>query len=165
MRTSARKHFGDDGQVFVEISFQFSNAVNPLWTGEKDDQINLQNLTLPRILINRTGLSHVSFAGSDLYESFMCRDDFENCDFTLANLSKCDMRASRFVKCKFRNANLQGADFRMAELTGCEFSDANMTGTIFDDTITYKSLLNKLSDSQKRVICWAPHAGPEPPGG
>src|SRR5262249_361591 len=46
-----------------------------LLTGEKGDEINLENLTLPRTFVNRTGLSYVSFAGSDLSESFMCWND------------------------------------------------------------------------------------------
>lgn len=133
--------------------------------GEKKYQINLRNLTLPRTYINRTGLSYVRFAGTDLSQSFMCWNDFENCDFTSADLSGCDMRASLFAKCKFRDANLRGADFRWSKLTGCDFTDADMTGTIFDDNSTYKPLWNKLSEAQRKVITWEPHSGPEPPGG
>lgn len=66
--------------------------------GERNKKIRLENLTLPRTYINRTGLVRVSFARSDLSESFMCWNDFENCDFTEADLSGCDMRASFFFQ-------------------------------------------------------------------
>jgi Pentapeptide repeats (8 copies) len=52
----------------------------------------------------------VNFAGTDLTESWMCWNDFDDCDFSDADLSSCDMRASEFNRCKFVGAVLRGIE-------------------------------------------------------
>src|SRR5947209_58207 len=58
------------------------------------------NLTLPRSFFGRSWFLRVNFANTDLSESRMCWNDFEDCDFSGADLSGCDMRSSIFERCR-----------------------------------------------------------------
>ena len=65
------------------------------------EDADLSNLTMPRQYVNRSGFERVSFRNSDLNQSFMCWNDFVECDFSDADLACCDMRASVFRDCSF----------------------------------------------------------------
>jgi uncharacterized protein YjbI with pentapeptide repeats len=122
------------------------------------------HLTMPRTFFGRSWLVRVNFADTDLSESCMCWNDFDDCDFTGADLSGCDMRASIFRRCKFAGAVLRGADLR-STFDGCDFSGANLTGAIAESAGPRARLRDLLSAGQQAVVSWTEEAGPEPPGG
>src|SRR5262249_50770594 len=98
-----------------------------MWT-----DTDLSNLTMPRRMINRSGFERVSFRNTDLSQSFMCWNDFINCDFTDADLSCCDMRASIFDSCSFVRCKLIAADLRRSSFEDCDFTDADLRGAFIE---------------------------------
>jgi uncharacterized protein YjbI with pentapeptide repeats len=94
---------------------------------------DLSNLTLPRRYVNRSGFEGASFRNTDLSQSFMCWNDFVECDFTDADLTCCDMRASVFRDCTFVRCKLVGADLCGSDFDGCDFTGADLTGARIDD--------------------------------
>lgn len=92
------------------------------------EDTDLSNLTFPRRHINRTGMTRVSFRNTDLNQSFLCWNDFIECDFTDADLTCCDLRASVFEGCSFVRCKLIGADLRGSSFEGCDFTAADLTG-------------------------------------
>jgi uncharacterized protein YjbI with pentapeptide repeats len=128
------------------------------------------HLTMPRTFFGRSWLVRVSFADTDLSESCMCWNDFDDCDFTGADLSGCDMRASKFTGCKFVGAVLRGADLRRSYFKDCEFTGADLTGAVAEGGILYTrsgytGVADFLTKKQQAVMTWTPDEGPEPPGG
>jgi len=122
-------------------------------------------LTMPRTYFGRSGFYRVRFTGTDLSESRMCWNDFEDCDFSGADLSGCDMRASVFKRCRFAGAVLRGADFRHSTFEDCDFAGAELSGAVAEDTDFQGCVQDYLSDEQQTVMSWAEDEGPEPPGG
>lgn len=128
------------------------------------------NLTLPRTFFGRSWFARVSFVNTDLSESRMCWNDFNDCDFTGADLSGCDLRASTFTDCKFVGSVLRGADLRRSYFMDCDFDGANVTGAVAEDGILYTEsghagVADFLTPEQQAVMTWTPDEGPEPPGG
>ena len=104
-------------------------------------------------------------AGTDLSESCMCWNDFDDCDFSGADLSGCDMRASIFRRCSFAGAVLRGADLRRSSFDGCGFAGADLSGAVAEDTGSRARLRELLSAEQVAAVSWVESGGPEPPGG
>jgi uncharacterized protein YjbI with pentapeptide repeats len=129
------------------------------------EDVDNSNLALPRTYFRRSLLRWVSFANTDLSESRMCWNDFEECDFSGADLSGCDMRASRFEGCKFVGAILRGADVRRSSFENCDFSGADLAGAIAEDEDAIGCVQDYLTGAQQAVMAWAPDSGLEPPGG
>jgi uncharacterized protein YjbI with pentapeptide repeats len=128
------------------------------------------HLTMPRTFFGRSWLVRVNFAGTDLSESCMCWNDFDDCDFTGAELSGCDMRASIFRRCRFVGAVLGGADLRRSYFKDCDFTGADLTGAVAEDGILctpsgHTGVADCLTREQQAVMTWTPDEGPEPPGG
>jgi hypothetical protein len=130
-----------------------------------DDQSDLSNLTLPRTFFGRSWFIRASFANTDLSESRMCWNDFDECDFCGADLSICDMRASFFRGCKFVGAVLRGADLRRSSFEDCDFAGADLTGAVAEDEDAMGCVQDYLVEEQKAVMAWSEDEGPEPPGG
>ncbi len=143
--------YDDDGPLgFSYFRYRLEDADN-------------SNLTLPRTYFGRSLLRRVSFTNTDLSESRMCWNDFEDCDFSGSDLSGCDMRASNFTRCRFVGAVLRGADLRRSFFKDCDFAGAELAGAVAEDEIGCAQL--DLTDEQGAVMAWAEDAGPEPPGG
>jgi uncharacterized protein YjbI with pentapeptide repeats len=123
------------------------------------------NLTLPRTFFGRSWFVRSSFANSDLSESRMCWNDFDECDFSGTDLSGCDMRASKFKGCKFVGAVLRSADLRRSTLEGCDFSGADLSNAVAEDADFQGCVQDFLSDDQQAGMVWSEDEGPEPPGG
>jgi uncharacterized protein YjbI with pentapeptide repeats len=130
------------------------------WVGFDDS--NLENLTLPRTFCGRSEIGPVSFKNTDLSESTLCWNDFNEVDFTDADLSGCDLRASIFREVKFVRTNLRDADLRRSSFQASEFTDADMRGA---KLTREQGKQIPLSDQQSEVIDWQESAGDEPPGG
>jgi uncharacterized protein YjbI with pentapeptide repeats len=122
------------------------------------------NLTLPRTYFGRSQLSRVNFVNTDLSESRMCWNDFDECDFSGSDLSRCDMRASIFKNCKFVGTVLRGADLRRSSFEGCDFTGANLAGAVAEHRGSEGAVYNCLSHEQRAGLSLA-ESGPEPPGG
>lgn len=122
------------------------------------------HLTMPRTFFGRSWLVRVSFADTDLSESRMCWNDFDDCDFTGTDLSGCDMRASIFRGCTFAGAMLRGADLRRSTFDGCDFTGADLSGAVAEGTGSRTRVRGLLSAEQVAAVSWAEDAGPEPPG-
>lgn len=122
------------------------------------------NLTLPRTFFGRSGFTRVSFANTDLSNSRMCWNDFEDCDFTAADMSGCDMRASNFIGCKFNGASLRGADLRLSSFEDCDFIGADLTDSVAEEA-SANYLRDHLSGEQQARMKWMTEECPEPPGG
>jgi len=157
-----------DGKPFVpavmpsyddeELGFSFFR------TGLEDEK--LENLSLPRTFLGRSGFTGVSFKNTDLSGSRMCWNVFANCDFTGADLSGCDMRASVFADCVFDGANLNAANLEHSTFEGCTFTGADLTGAIADAVYGDEyGLVDNLSDEQSASMTWNEEPGPEPGGG
>jgi uncharacterized protein YjbI with pentapeptide repeats len=123
------------------------------------------HLTMPRTFFGRSWLVRVNFADTDLSESRMCWNDFDDCDFAGADLSGCDMRASIFRRCTFAGAMLRGADLRRSTFDGCDFAGADLSGAVAEGTGSRARLRDLLSAEQRATVSWGEDAGPEPPGG
>lgn len=132
-------------------------------SGQED--VDRGGLTMPRTYFGRSGFYRVRFAGTDLSESRMCWNDFEDCDFTGTDLSGCDMRASKFKRCRFAGALLRGADLRRSSFEECDFTEADLTGAVAEDEDAIGCVQDWLTDEQQAVMTWSEDEGPEPPGG
>lgn len=144
---------GDEGPLgFSYFRYQLEDADN-------------SNLTLPRTFFGRSWLVRVRFTGTDLSESRMCWNDFEECDFSGADLSSCDMRASDFRRCKFVRAILRGADLRRSTFEDCDFTGADLTGAVAEEEDAIGCVQDYLTEEQQEVMALAEDSGPEPPGG
>src|SRR5262245_10595709 len=148
---AAMPNYDDDHPSF---SF-FRTRVHDDWSG----------LSLPRTYFGRSLVEQASFAGTDLSESRMCWNDFDDCDFTGADLSGCDMRASIFRRCSFAGAVLRGADLRLSTFAGCDFAAADPSGAVAESSGSGARLRDLLSAEQLAAVSWVEVAGPEPPGG
>jgi BTB/POZ domain-containing protein KCTD9 len=133
----------------------FRTRVHGDWSG----------LSLPRTYFGRSLIERASFADTDLSESRMCWNDFDDCDFTGADLSGCDMRASIFRGCKFAAAVLRRADLRRSRFDRCDFAGVDLSGAVAEDTRSPARLGEVLSGEQLAAVSWVEDAGPEPPGG
>lgn len=123
------------------------------------EDADLANLTIPRLYINRSDLQQVSFRNSDLNQSFMCWNDFVDCDFTDADLTCCDMRRSLFRGCKFIRCKMVAAYLSGSEFDDCDFTDADLRGAIIDTDTDID-----LTDEQMNVLECVMES-PEPKGG
>jgi uncharacterized protein YjbI with pentapeptide repeats len=111
-----RPEFGDDGPHGVGFYKTF------IVEG------GFENLTLPRTFFGRSEVGPISFRNTDLSESTLCWNDFNEVDFTDAELRGCDFRASIFNAVKFIRANLYRADLRRSTFNACDFTGAIMRG-------------------------------------
>jgi len=121
-------------------------------------------LTMPRTFFGRSWFARVNFAATDLSESRMCWNEFDECDFSGADLTRCDMRGSIFTDCKFVGANLRGADLRRSSFDGCDFADAAMTEAVAADDCSEGCVDDFVTPEQRAVMVHVDD-GPEPPGG
>lgn len=145
-------NFDDEELRLSYFSYRLENANNG-------------DLTMPRTFFGRSGFIRVRFANSDLSQSRMCWNDFEECDFSSTDLSGCDMRASKFINCSFIGANLANADLRRSFFKECDFTDADLTNAIVEDEDAEGCVQDWLAKEQCDQIAWADDEGPEPPGG
>ena len=129
---------------------------------DEDQEEPFINLTIPRTYINRTKADVISFDGTDLSESAICWNEFEDVDFCESKLRDSDMRANQFLACVFDDADLRGCDLRHSEFNRCTFDGAKMKGTIMTRD---QAEMMELDDKQTSVIDWRDDAGPEPEGG
>lgn len=127
-----------------------------------DEEDDLVNLTLPRTFFGRSEIKRSSFHNTDLTESNLCWNDFEDVNFTDAILVRADLRASSFTRVSFDTADLSNADLRQSNFEHCTFTNATMTGTVL--TAEQGALL-RLSAKQRAEIVWTEDDGPEPLGG
>lgn len=125
-------------------------------------EAKMENLTMPRTYFSRTTVSKTSFSGSDLTESVANWNDFEDVDFSYANLTRFDFRGCAIRRTNFRNALLKDADLRHCSFEDCTFDEADLTGAQI--TIAVGDSL-ALSRTQKEQISWQREDGPEPDGG
>jgi uncharacterized protein YjbI with pentapeptide repeats len=123
---------------------------------------DLENLTLPRTYFGKSDVGPISFKNTDLSDSTLCWDDFNEVDFTDGDLSGSDLRASQFIKVKFVRANLRNADLRHSSFDDCDFTDAEMRGAKL--TISQGAGL-ALSSTQREEIEWHTRDGEVPGGG
>jgi hypothetical protein len=126
---------------------------------------DLSNMTLPRTFFGRSWITRVRFVNTDLSQSWMCWNDFTDCDFSGADLSRCEMRASIFRRCTFNGADLRRADLRRSTFDGCEFTGARMKGAHADAVYGEQDLEYELSPEQIKEMRWSEDTGPEPDGG
>ncbi len=157
-----------DGRPFIRARMPSTHDQEPLSFGYFRaglDDADRSHLTMPRTFFGRSLFERVSFVGTDLSESCMCWNDFEDCNFSGADLSSCDMRASHFRRCTFDRAVLRGADLRRSSFEGCTFVGAEMAGAVVDQARTLGRLIDKLSESQLDTLDFTQEPGPEPPGG
>jgi uncharacterized protein YjbI with pentapeptide repeats len=126
------------------------------------DEHDLENLTLPRTFFGKSEVGPVSFRNTDLSESTLCWNDFNEVDFTDADLSGCDLRASIFSQVDFVRANLRNADLRRSSFEACDFTDAEMRGAKLTQE---QGEQIDLSEEQRQEIDWQEIDGDEPPGG
>lgn len=87
---------------------------------------DLSELSLPRTFFGRSLVSGCSWVGSDLTESRLCWNDFEDVDFSRALLARADLRASNFERCRFDAADLRDADLRNSSYIDCSFQEATL---------------------------------------
>jgi uncharacterized protein YjbI with pentapeptide repeats len=88
-----------------------------------------ERLVVPGMFVSRSEITNSSFHDSDLSESVMNWNDFENVDFASANLYGCDLRGCNFRRVSFAGACLKNADLRHNSLDSCDFTEADLTGS------------------------------------
>jgi hypothetical protein len=157
------------GEPFVKSRMPHPGDEGPLgfyYYKHHVEDADLANLTLPRTFFGRSGLYRVRFRNTDLSQSWMCWNDFIDCDFSGAELSDCQMRASIFSHCRFVGANLCQADMRRSSFKGCDFTHARMNGAKahHPQREEYR-LWRRLSEPQQKAVQWSEDPGPEPDGG
>lgn len=92
------------------------------------EDADLAGLTLPRTFFGRSLVARCSWVGTDLSESQLAWNDFEDVDFSSALLVRADLRASNYERCRFDGADLSGADLRNSAYLGCTFRGAHLAG-------------------------------------
>jgi uncharacterized protein YjbI with pentapeptide repeats len=122
----------------------------------------LDNLSLPRTYFSRSEISSSSFVNSNLSESVANWNDFEDVDFSNADLSRFDFRGCALRRVRFAGSLLIDADLRCCGFEDCDFTGANLTRTKL--TREVRSTLNLTAD-QTTVIDWQDDDGPDPDGG
>ena len=127
-----------------------------------EDADDLANLTLPRTFIGRSEVRRASLRNTDLTESNLCWNDFNDVDFTHACLARSDLRASTFTRVSFGSADLSNADLRQSSFEHCVFTQATMAGTILTPA---QGKRLPLSARQRAEVAWTDDEGPEPAGG
>lgn len=119
-------------------------------------------LTMPRTFFARTGIASTLFRDTDLQGSFMCWNDWLDCDFSKANLAQADMRCCQFMYCDFTETDLTTADLRNSDFVHCDFTNAQMSNAcLTPDQMQTISL----SELQKSMINWKCRKKSEPPYG
>ena len=126
------------------------------------EEATLENLTIPRTYFSRSTVSKSSFAGTDLTESVANWNDFEDVDFSFADLTSFDFRACVLRRIRFCNVILKDSDLRCCQFENCDFTDADLT----DAKITREAgaTLN-LSSMQLAQVSWQDEDGEDPEGG
>jgi BTB/POZ domain-containing protein KCTD9 len=142
-----------DDKVLVGVRF-FRTLVN--------NEVALDNLTLPRTYFGRSKIDKASFRNSELSESSLCWNDFLGADFTDAVLAKADMRSSLFSDVSFNRADLRGADLRRSTFNRCIFDGAMLDGAVLTSD---QSAMLSLTSAQREAIDWRNDPGSEPGGG
>jgi BTB/POZ domain-containing protein KCTD9 len=123
--------------------------------------VDASGLTIPRTFFSRSAIERCSFVDTDLSESNLCWNDFEETDFSHAVLRGADLRASEFMGCSFENADLSGADLRQSGFDDCSFKNAHLEGArLTDDQL---NALELSREQRKSVVPEGP--GDEPDGG
>ena len=132
---------------------------------QEDEDVShrdLENLTLPRTFFGKSNIQYVSFKNTDLSESNLCWNDFNEVSFTDANLSGCDLRASLFCEVDFVRTNLRNSDLRRFSFEECDFTDADMRLS----KLTHEQGKEiDFSEKQRQEIDWQENDGAEPLGG
>ncbi len=123
---------------------------------------DLGNLTLPRTFFGRSEINRSTFRNTDLTESNLCWNDFNDVDFTDALLARSDLRASLFTRVRFDSADLSNADLRQSTFEHCVFTNAMMAGTVLTPA---QGRHLSLSARQRAEVAWTDDEGPEPLGG
>jgi uncharacterized protein YjbI with pentapeptide repeats len=131
------------------------------WLNGKEGA-DFQNLTLTRTYFSRSQISDISFFNTDLSESVANWNDFEDVDFSSADMSRFDLRACRVLRTKFVGALLKDADLRCCYFEQCDFSNADLTGA---KILREMSIMLNLSAGQNAVVDWQDEDGEEPAGG
>jgi uncharacterized protein (TIGR02996 family) len=162
-----------DGRPFVPPQMPSYDDEAPLGLGYFKsglEDADRSGLTMPRTFFGRSGFCRMRFMDSDLSDSRMCWNDFDDCDFSGANLSRCDMRAANYTGCKFVGAILRGVDLHRTYFKDCDFTGADLTGAVAENGILYTrsghtSVADLLTKKQQAVMTWTPDEVLEPPGG
>jgi hypothetical protein len=113
------------------------------------EEVDLEDLTLPRTLVEDCRFQGVSFRNTILRMSCLAGNDFLDCDFTGAVLTCADLRDADLFGCRFVDCTLTAADLRGAKLTGCDFTGADLNGARMDRAL--KDVL-ALSDRQRDLM-------------
>lgn len=107
-------------------------------------------LTMPNSFFGRTQIDAFNFRNTDLSGSYMQENDWLDCDFTSANLSKCSLIAL-FYNCNFNGADLRGADLRDGGFYNCDFTNAILADACLRPEQAQDLPLSEL---QRLVINW-----------
>ncbi len=123
---------------------------------------DFSNMTLPRTFFGRSEIAAASFKDSDLSESTLCWNDFEDVDFSDCSLRGSDLRASLFNGVNFSRCDLRETDLRRSSFDGCDFSEADLQGA----KLTRRQAAGlSLSSGQEDGVAWQRADGEEPDGG
>jgi uncharacterized protein YjbI with pentapeptide repeats len=125
------------------------------------EEIDFENLTLPRTLFERCRFHGVSLRGTDLSLSCLDGNDWIDCDFSDGVLICAWMRNAVFFGCRFINCQLIGADLRGSTLTGCDFTGANITGARLLRPVAKELTLSE--PQRSLMIDWRTQMGDEEP--
>lgn len=116
------------------------------------EEVDFENLCLPRTLFVACRFAGVSLRNSDLRLSCLADCDWLDCDFSDADLVCCDLRGAELFGCRFAGTRLVGADLREATLTGCDFTGADLTGARLDRAL--KKSLPLTAAQRDRMVDW-----------
>lgn len=116
------------------------------------EEIDFQNLSLPRTLFVGCRFHGVSFANTDLNLSCLQGCEWIDCDFTDAMLIRADLRQTTLFACRFPHCELIGADLSGASLDKCDFKKAILTGACLDRTL--KDILKLSAEQRDFMVDW-----------
>jgi hypothetical protein len=95
---------------------------------------DLHHLSLPRIEFTECEIGLFSFHDSDLHEAYIYENDWFDCDFTAADLSRARIGAV-FVRCNFTRTIFTGASLRDSSFVDCDFTGATLSDTDLRESI------------------------------
>jgi len=106
------------------------------------DDANFEKASLVEADLQFSSFKRSNFKGANMSSSKGTCTDFDDCDFTSANLSSADFSSAKLPGANFNKADLKGINLSSSRITGTNFTgaklkDCNLTNAEFDENTLF----------------------------